>query len=93
MHLEDGRVLIGTAKEKDQAAQEYEKALRDGKQASLVEWVADDGIFKSIIIQFADQILGGPVFTISIGSIPANQRVTTKLVVSHRTTHPPSGRI
>ncbi|KAG2141365.1 uncharacterized protein EDB93DRAFT_1229775 [Suillus bovinus] len=57
----DGRVIVGVAKEKSEAAQAFQSAVDAGKTAGLVEWVTDD------------------IFTISIGSIPARQRVTARL--------------
>ncbi|KAG0699969.1 vault protein inter-alpha-trypsin domain-containing protein [Suillus ampliporus] len=57
----DGRVIVGVAKEKSEAAETFQSALDAGKTAGLVEWVSDD------------------IFTISIGSIPARQKVTARL--------------
>ncbi|KAJ7837185.1 hypothetical protein B0H14DRAFT_3870521 [Mycena olivaceomarginata] len=57
MKTSDDRVVIA-----EKAREEYEKALSQGQETSLLEWVADD------------------VFTISVGSIPANSTVSTKLV-------------
>ncbi|KAG2126598.1 hypothetical protein DEU56DRAFT_822144 [Suillus clintonianus] len=57
----DGRVIVGDAKEKSEAAQTFQSALDAGKSAGLVEQVTDD------------------IFTISIGSIPARQKVTARL--------------
>ncbi|KAG1730069.1 hypothetical protein EDB19DRAFT_1741522 [Suillus lakei] len=57
----DGRVIVGVAKEKSEAAQTFQSALDAGKTAGLVEWVTDD------------------IFTISIGSIPAREKVTARL--------------
>ncbi|KAJ7356809.1 von Willebrand factor type A domain-containing protein [Mycena albidolilacea] len=62
MKTSDDRVVIAVCKEKEKAREEYEKALSQGQETSLLEWVADD------------------VFTISVGSIPANSTVSTKLV-------------
>jgi hypothetical protein len=42
MHFADGRRIIGMAKEKAQAASEYETAVHAGKTAALVDWVTDD---------------------------------------------------
>jgi hypothetical protein len=44
----DGRVIVGVAKEKSEAAQAFQSAVDAGKTAGLVEWVTDDsaiGIF------------------------------------------------
>lgn len=57
----DGRVIVGVAKEKSEAAQAFQSAMDAGRTAGLVEWVTDD------------------IFTISIGSIPARQKVTARL--------------
>ncbi|CAL1710161.1 unnamed protein product [Somion occarium] len=61
MHTEDGRMIRGIAKERQQAKEEHVQALNDGKLTSLVEWATDD------------------IFTISVGSVPAGQSVTTHL--------------
>jgi Mg-chelatase subunit ChlD len=58
----DGRIIVGVAKEKSEAAQAFQSAMDAGKTAGLVEWVTDD------------------IFTISIGSIPARQKVTARLM-------------
>ncbi|KAJ6569664.1 von Willebrand factor type A domain-containing protein [Mycena capillaripes] len=62
MRTSDDRVVTAICKEKTQAREEYEQALAQGQETSLLEWVTDD------------------VFTISVGSIPANSTVSTKLV-------------
>ncbi|KAJ7785776.1 hypothetical protein B0H16DRAFT_1487985 [Mycena metata] len=62
MRTSDDRVVKAVCKEKTQAREEYEQALAQGQETSLLEWVADD------------------IFTISVGSIPANSTVSTKLV-------------
>ncbi|KAJ7151532.1 von Willebrand domain-containing protein [Mycena filopes] len=62
MTTSDDRVVKALCKEKTQAREEYEQALAQGQETSLLEWVADD------------------IFTISVGSIPANSTVSTKLV-------------
>ncbi|KAJ3761555.1 von Willebrand factor type A domain-containing protein [Lentinula raphanica] len=62
MRLGNGRVIKGISKDNKTAEEEFEKAVREGRQTSLLKWVTDD------------------IFTISIGSIPANQTVETKLV-------------
>ncbi|KAG1809579.1 von Willebrand factor type A domain-containing protein [Suillus subaureus] len=38
----DGRVIVGVAKEKSEAAQAFQSAVDAGKTAGLVEWVTDD---------------------------------------------------
>ncbi|KAG1755260.1 uncharacterized protein EDB91DRAFT_1098001 [Suillus paluster] len=58
---DDGRVIVGVAKEKSEAAEAFQSALDAGMTAGLVEWATDD------------------IFTISIGSIPAKQKVTARL--------------
>ncbi|KAJ6604133.1 hypothetical protein DFH09DRAFT_1353967 [Mycena vulgaris] len=62
MRTSDDRVVTAVCKEKAKAREEYEQALAQGQETSLLEWVADD------------------IFTISIGSIPANGTATTELV-------------
>ncbi|KAL0581376.1 hypothetical protein V5O48_000640 [Marasmius crinis-equi] len=42
MSLGDGRVIRATCKEKTQAREDFEAALLQGKQASMLEWVTDD---------------------------------------------------
>ncbi len=44
MQMEDGRVVSGIAKEKQKAAQEHRKAMREGRVTSLMEWATDDGM-------------------------------------------------
>jgi len=43
MRFCDGRVINGVAKEKGIAADEYARALQEGKASGLVESVTDDG--------------------------------------------------
>lgn len=43
MHLSDGRLLVGVAKEKERASAEHEQAAREGKVTTLLEWATDDG--------------------------------------------------
>ncbi|THH32860.1 hypothetical protein EUX98_g1355 [Antrodiella citrinella] len=38
----DGRIIYGVAKERQQAEQDHQQALTDGKMTSLVEWATDD---------------------------------------------------
>ncbi|KAJ8091380.1 hypothetical protein PM082_015098 [Marasmius tenuissimus] len=42
MSLGNGRVIRATCKEKTQAREDFEAALLQGKQASMLEWVTDD---------------------------------------------------
>ncbi|CAL1710155.1 unnamed protein product [Somion occarium] len=42
MQTEDGRVIRGIAKERNQAAAEHAQAIQAGKLTSLVEWSTDD---------------------------------------------------
>lgn len=42
MTTSDGRTIIGTAKEKDQAREEYEEAVGAGKFAGILDYVTDD---------------------------------------------------
>ncbi|KAJ7022030.1 hypothetical protein C8F04DRAFT_1139174 [Mycena alexandri] len=62
MRTSDDRIVKAACKEKTQAREEYEQALSQGQETSLLEWVADD------------------IFAISLGSIPANSTLSTKLV-------------
>jgi len=41
--LQDGARVVGICKEKDQALQEHEQAISEGKFTGLMEWVTDDG--------------------------------------------------
>lgn len=43
MQTSDGRVIVGRAKEKDQAREEHEEALKSGHFTGLVNYVTDDG--------------------------------------------------
>lgn len=49
MGTSSGRVIVGVAKEKQQASQEHEQAIRDGKKTALVEWAADDSAYASLV--------------------------------------------
>lgn len=42
MRTPDGRIVTGICKEKNQAREEYERAIRDGKFAANLEFVTDD---------------------------------------------------
>jgi hypothetical protein len=46
MRTSDGRVVTATCKEKSKAREEYEQALSEGKESSLLDWVSDDSQFK-----------------------------------------------
>jgi hypothetical protein len=41
MHFADGHVVKGIAKEKQQASEDYQTAIREGQAAALVDWVTD----------------------------------------------------
>jgi hypothetical protein len=43
MRTSDDRLVTAICKEKAKARQEYEEALTQGQEASLLEWVSDDG--------------------------------------------------
>ncbi|KAF7306502.1 hypothetical protein MIND_00441500 [Mycena indigotica] len=58
----DNRTVKAVCKGKSRAREEYEQAIAEGKESSLLEWVEDD------------------IFTISVGSIPANATISTTLV-------------
>jgi hypothetical protein len=42
METSDGRTVLGLVKEKDQAREQYEQALRAGQFAGLINYVTDD---------------------------------------------------
>ncbi|KAJ6626917.1 von Willebrand factor type A domain-containing protein [Mycena sp. CBHHK59/15] len=42
MRTSDDRVITAVCKEKSKAREEYEQALSEGKESSLLDWVADD---------------------------------------------------
>ncbi|KAJ7102421.1 von Willebrand factor type A domain-containing protein [Mycena belliarum] len=48
MRTSDGRVVTGICKEKAKAREEYEHALAQGQETSLLEWVADDTFIISV---------------------------------------------
>ncbi|KAH0831411.1 hypothetical protein J3R83DRAFT_14082 [Lanmaoa asiatica] len=68
LELEDGSVIVGEVKEKQEAALTFARAVEQGKTTALVERVTDDRC-----------VLRHAVFTISVGSIPATTRVTACL--------------
>jgi len=78
----DGRVVIGTVKEKEAAAQTFEAAVAAGKTAGLIESVTDDSQSACCTLESPSSLLA--VFAISVGSIPAVQQVTTRITVSSR---------
>ena len=43
MRTEDGHIITGVVKEKRKAAEEHQKAIRQGRITGLVEWATDDG--------------------------------------------------
>jgi hypothetical protein len=49
--FEAGRRIIGVAKDKTIAEQEFQDVIRAGKTAALVNWVTDDGVPDSFISQ------------------------------------------
>ncbi|KAL0063254.1 hypothetical protein AAF712_009856 [Marasmius tenuissimus] len=83
MSLGNGRVIRATCKEKTQAREDFEAALLQGKQASMLEWVTDDGLSVCVHHEHyphAHTFFTCIVFTISVGSIPAHETIKTKLV-------------
>lgn len=50
MATSSGRVIVGVAKEKDEAKQTHEQAIQEGKTTALVEWVTDDSTRSSSYI-------------------------------------------
>jgi hypothetical protein len=77
-----GRIIVGVAKEKSEAAQAFQSALDAGRTAGLVEWVTDDSMTHKHIDNPGRTLTLTLVFTISVGSIPARQKVTARLTVS-----------
>ncbi|KAF5392554.1 hypothetical protein D9757_002171 [Collybiopsis confluens] len=84
MRLGDGRMIKGVSKDNKDAAEQFEKAVQAGREASLLKWITDDSSSASFEYSKIERLMplnhGDIVFTISIGSIPAFQTVETKLV-------------
>ena len=82
LELEDGSVIVGEVKEKEEAASTFARAVEQGRVAALVETVTDDSkprpLYNKCRYRYA---LCHAVFTISVGSIPAASRVTAHLTV------------
>ena len=83
----DGRVIVGVAKERLEAAQAFQSALDAGKTAGLVEWVTDDSMTHKHIDHPGRALTLVLVFTISVGSISTRQKVTARLTVSELRRH------
>ena len=48
MGTSSGRVIVGVAKEIQQAKEDFEQAIQQGKKTALVEWVTGDSTFSGI---------------------------------------------
>ena len=84
MRTDDGRRIRGVAKERKQAAEEHEQAIQTGKLTSLVEWSTDDGtLFGSLRCLAVRTDTFTSVFSISLGPIPGDQRISTVITVSN----------
>lgn len=82
LELEDGSVIIGEVKEKEEAALTFTRAVDEGQAAALVEWVTDDSKPYCPYDKCRRRcVLCHAVFTISVGSIPAATRVVAHLTV------------
>ena len=83
MRTEDGRVVKAVAKEKETARQEHEQAIKQGKLTGLVEHVTDDGRRLSPTSLYSFNVLiAFIVFSLSLGALPGQQIITTKITVS-----------
>ena len=84
MWTDDGRHIRGVAKERKQAAREHKQAIKTGKLTSLVEWSTDDSMFfedlRDLVV-YTDASTS--VFSISLGPIPGDQRISTVITVSN----------
>ena len=84
MRTDDGRRIRGVAKERKQAAEEHREAIQTGKLTSLVEWSTDDGTLFGYLRGFDVRIdTLTSVFSISLGPIPSDQRISTVITVSN----------
>ena len=82
LELEDGQVIVGEIKEKEEAAQTFTHAVEQGKVVALVERVTDDSKHYLPCIDCRSRCIPcRTVFTISVGSIPATTRVMARLTV------------
>ena len=82
LELEDGSVIVGEVKEKEEAALAFDNAVKRGKVAALVERVTDDSKrYCSYDKCRYRSVLRYAVFAISVGSIPAATRVVAHLTV------------
>lgn len=82
MTAEDGTVIKGAVKEREDARREYEAAVQQGLMTGLVEHVADDSMpLSRCAFMLASDIFA--VFSISLGALPGQQMLTTKVTVSN----------
>lgn len=42
MRIGDGRIIKGISKDSKVAAEEFETAIQEGREASLLKWITDD---------------------------------------------------
>ena len=73
--IDGTKVINGIVKEKEEAKQEYQKAISDGKVAGLLEKSHADGTDSRQITSFVDIFA---VFRVSLGNIRPSQRVTVQ---------------
>ena len=57
MTTSDGRTIVGTAKEKAQAREEYEDAVGSGKYAGILDYVTDDSQYCHLRCLNSNQLL------------------------------------
>lgn len=80
--LEDGSVIVGEIKEKEEAAQTFTHAVEQERVVALVERVMDDSKCYFPCVECRSRCIPRcAVFTISVGSIPAATRVMARLTV------------
>ena len=82
MRTEDGRIITAISMEKETARREHEQAIQQGRLTGLVEHVQDDGqpcsFMPFLMFLTTHDTL---VFTMSLGSLPQLQMITSKLTV------------
>lgn len=48
MGTSSGQVIIGVAKDNEQAKADFEQAIKHGRKTALVEWAADDSELNNV---------------------------------------------
>ena len=77
----DGHLIYALAKDKIEATKDFEEAVGEGKAAALQEKVSGDSkSFNARTVRLSE-LTCGPVFRMSLGSIPARGKFKTKTVV------------